>query len=256
MAKSAQKKSTGRNAISRARLRELNAGAAETRTLTEALAVDFAHLLQTVVGDLTARERATLAPDVPITRRMAAGAELLTQRLGVAAALELVRHNSDTVRGCVAFVVGRWEDAAVRRRLAAIRPLADDRHFGVREWAWLAVRPHLIAELDAALLELQGWTAAPSENLRRFAVESTRPRGVWCKHCAELKRAPERGLPLLQPLRADPARYVQDSVANWLNDASKTRPEWVRAVCRAWQTESAVPATLRICTRALRTIGR
>lgn len=238
------------------RLAQLNAGAPASH-LTECLAVDFARLMQAVAPDVgaAAMEQMHAAAQAGISKRMALAARLLHEQLGAQAFGRLAQHTSDTVRGWACFMAGAAPGLSLAQRLARIRPLADDAHFGVREWAWLALRPALAVELDAAIALLRPWTAQPSERLRRYASESLRPRGVWCAHIAALKADPGRALPLLEPLRADPAEYVQDSVANWLNDASKDQPAWVRAVCARWAQDSPAVPTARICARALRTIG-
>jgi 3-methyladenine DNA glycosylase AlkC len=146
------------------------------------------------------------------------------------------------------------DELTLGERLVLIRPLADDEHFGVREWAWLALRPRLTGELEATLFQLHEWVHAESENLRRFAIEVTRPRGVWCAHWPALQEKPQRALPLLEALRNDPSRYVQNSVANWLNDASRTQPRWVEQLCAHWLRESPTRNTGYICRRAQRNL--
>ncbi len=96
----------------------------------------------------------------------------------------------------------------------------------------------------------------PDPNIRRCATEATRPRGVWSAHIEALKQSPELGLGILEPVRSDPSRYVQRSVANWLNDASKSRPDWVREVCQRWTEESPTTETAWTVNHALRTLRK
>jgi 3-methyladenine DNA glycosylase AlkC len=168
----------------------------------------------------------------------------------------LVQHPSDIVRSFACFAVAMREKRTLPQRLKVIQPLAADEHFGVRELAWMAFRPYFAADLDTAIRELAKWSKHRDANLRRFASEATRPRGVWCSHIDELKRHPEQALPILEPLKADPSEYVRASVGNWLNDASKSRPDFVRDLCERWSRESSAPETEAICKRALRTLAK
>ena len=218
--------------------------------MTECLAVDFAALMTAILPGL-ADQAATIDPATGISVRMRQAGDMIRAD-GPATVAQCAAHPSDTARGWAAFA--STSDLDLADTLAAIRPFADDPHFGVREWAWMAARPKLAEDIPAACDALIPWTAAPSERIRRFATEATRPRGVWCAHIAALKTTPERALPLLDPLHADPARYVQDSVANWLNDAGKTRPDFTLDTTARWLTQSNSPATLYIVKRARRSL--
>ena len=141
-----------------------------------------------------------------ISRRMALAGALMLERLGPAGFDALRGHASDTVRGWACFMAGAMPGLDLEARLRLIRPLADDAHFGVREWVWMALRPGLAAELRRSVALLTPWTKEPSERLRRFASESLRPRGVWCAHIAELKADPGSVCPCWRRC-ADP-RYM------------------------------------------------
>jgi len=256
MAEPARKGARSRVEIAPETSAALNAGRIAAATLAECLAVDHAALMRVIMPDLPPERLAELDAfaGAGITHRMAAAADALLAHLGDGGVERLAAHPSDTVRGWAAFMVGRAPGPSVAERLERGRVFADDAHFGVREWAWMALRPHLAAEIEVAVHLLTPWTAEVSPNLRRFAVEALRPRGVWATHIPALKRNPGLGLPLLEPLKGDRAPYVQDSVANWINDAAKDRPDWARDLCARWQAESSSPATARICRRALRSL--
>lgn len=237
-------------------LEALSRGEIQSATLAEATALNQALLMRVVFPKLSppALKAIDVACKLGVLKRMARIGEVLLDGLGSAGIAQCRSHGADTVRGWACFMIGAQSGLGVVERLAAVRPLADDAHFGVREWAWMAVRPHLAQELESSVTLLAQWTVEPSEYLRRFASEALRPRGVWCAHIASLKREPEQALPILSPLRADPSTYVQNSVANWLNDAAKDQPDWVRNLCAEWLKAMPVDATRRICQRALRNL--
>ncbi|KMY20433.1 DNA alkylation repair protein [Bacillus pumilus] len=162
-------------------------------------------------------------------------------------------HVSDSVR-CWAAYMNKQRLSTLEEKLAYIQPFAADHHFGVREIAWMSVRESLSLQIDQSIEYLTEWAKSEDENLRRFSVEAIRPRGVWTKHIELLKQEPERALPILNLLKSDPSTYVQDSVGNWLNDASKTQPNWVTNLCEQWSKDSDTKATSRIVKKAKRTI--
>lgn len=239
-------------------LAALNAGTAEARTLSEALAIDHVALLTAAAPGAPAalREAAAQAQQLGILKRMAAIGGALRAHVSPATLASLETHPSDTVRGWWCFAVAADPACSPRELLERLRSRADDSCFTVREWVWMAARPRLLDDLAEAVTLLTPWTLDPAAHVRRFASEALRPRGVWATHIAEFKAHPELGEPLLEPLRADPSTYVQESVANWINDASKSAPKWARQLCARWITDSPSPATARIVKRALRTIGQ
>jgi 3-methyladenine DNA glycosylase AlkC len=232
-------------------LAELEVGG-ESANHMEQIAMDMGNLLEWQFPRLA--WRAGELRDIGLVARMRRGGQILNNELGLDGIADACTWRSDTARGWAAMAIGHADGLSLRDRLSRIRVFADDPHFAVREWAWLSLRPHVAGDTDHAISVLSRCTAETSERLRRFASEITRPRGVWSAHLVDLKRDPERGIGVLEPLKSDPSRYVQDSVANWLNDASKTTPSWVREVCARWRAESSSPATERICRRAQRSL--
>jgi 3-methyladenine DNA glycosylase AlkC len=216
------------------------------------LSINFHRLLKSVLPEADV-DPVTLTAG--ITTRMKQAAVVLLQTCEPTELSKLKAHPSDTVRGWVAYTVAQQVGWTLEQRLEAMHPLADDSYFGVREWAWLALRDHVASHVEHAIELLTPWAKEKSEFLRRFASEATRPRGVWCAHIALLKQQPELGLPILEPLRSDPAKYVRDSVANWLNDAGKSHPTWVTALCQRWINESPTPETAMIVKRATRNLN-
>jgi len=166
------------------------------------------------------------------------------------------QHTSDIVRGWAVYVVSNQQELSITEQLDLTKPFAADGHFGVRELAWLSMRPVMVKALDQSIKEMEKWALSVDENVRRFASESLRPRGVWCAHINDLKENPNLAINILEPLKNDSSKYVRDSVGNWINDASKTAPDWVEELCERWESESDTKETRYIIKKGLRTLRK
>ena len=183
--------------------------------------------------------------------RMRAAASIAWENLGEDLFEAASEWESDTARGWAAFAVP-LTGASLDAQLSLTRPFAADGHFAVREWAWLGLRPSVTKNLDLSVKRLGDWANSRDPYVRRFAVEVTRPRGVWSTHIPALKANPGAGLPILRNVVLDTDRYVQDSVGNWLNDARKSQPLWVSRQLASWQSEYGADRLAYVTRRALR----
>lgn len=90
-------------------------------------------------------------------------------------------------------------------------------------------------------------------HVRRWVSEGTRPKLPWAQ---KITTEIERPLSFLDQLYHDSTRYVTRSVANHLNDISKTHPELVIQKLQQWQNENKQnPKEFEyICKHSLRTL--
>ena len=247
-------------------LEQLNRGEIETANLVEWLAVDQRILLENMLRQHNRTE--FLSPVLlKINQLKRQTVNTINEAIGTGLFEMAVRnrdedflaimsmHKADLVRCWATYTIGKNENLNIVETLQQIQPFAADKHFGVREICWMAVRSKITRQLNESIGILSRWTASENENIRRFTTESTRPRGVWCEHIEDLKHHPEQALPILEPLKSDKAKYVRDSVGNWLNDAGKTRPDFVVQLCKRWENESDTKETKYITKKALRTLS-
>jgi 3-methyladenine DNA glycosylase AlkC len=239
----------------------LNKGLVETKNLMEWLATDQLFLLKLVLQSM---EKSAWYDDfeVAVHAQKKPTANSNTKVIGETFGLltsnekiyhQLKQHTSDLVRCWACWAQSTHHDA-VPKLLQAMKVYAADAHFGVREVVIFATKERMIADLNTSVELLSEWTQSEDENLRRFAVESMRPIGVWTKKIAAFQEDPAKALSILNPLKSDASKYVRDAVGNWLNDASKSQPDWVAAICQQWKKESDTKETAYIIKRGMRTI--
>lgn len=235
------------------KLKQLNQGVIETASLNEWLKVDQKKLLNSLANELgfiELEELSTLLPDVSVPKQIIwVGSQITEEKI----LKDLKAHTSDVARCWSCYALAK-KKRTLKSALTAVKPFAKDSHFGVREVAWMAVRDEICEQPKESIELLNSWAKDKDANVRRFASEATRPRGVWAKHIKEFKEDPTPATPLLNELYTDAVRYVQDSVGNWLNDAAKDHPGWVTTLVTKWRKKSNSKETSYIIKRATRSI--
>ncbi len=114
-----------------------------------------------------------------------------------------------------------------------------------------SIRPFLERYPDETLAVMKRWVEDESPHVRRLVSEGTRPRLPWAPRVRWIEARPERVLPLLEALKDDPASVVRRSVANHLNDLSKSDPDRVASIARRW-LRGASPERRALVEHALR----
>ena len=104
--------------------------------------------------------------------------------------------------------------------------------------AEFAVRPFIINHEERMMAQMFEWSKHENEHVRRLASEGCRPALPWGQALVKFKQDPSPILPILEQLKEDPSQYVRKSVANNLNDISKTHPDLVAKLAKEWHGKS------------------
>lgn len=95
-----------------------------------------------------------------------------------------------------------------------------------------AIRYFINSFPDKTLNVLEIWTKDSHYHVRRLTSEGTRPKLPWCQ---KVHITPRQTLPILNQLFCDKTRFVTRSVANHLNDVSKSDPKLVLTTLKNWK---------------------
>lgn len=97
-----------------------------------------------------------------------------------------------------------------------------------------AVRPFIINHEERMMAQMSKWAEHDNEHVRRLASEGCRPCLPWGQALTSFKDDPEPVLVILNKLKNDSSLYVRKSVANNLNDISKSHPDLVARTAKNW----------------------
>lgn len=97
-----------------------------------------------------------------------------------------------------------------------------------------AVRVFIIKDEKRMMEQMYKWSKHENEHIRRLASEGCRPQLPWGQAITSFKKDPTPILPILEQLKTDTSLYVRKSVANNINDISKTHPDLVINLAKDW----------------------
>jgi len=101
-----------------------------------------------------------------------------------------------------------------------------------------AVRPFILKDEKRMMAQMYTWSNNENEHIRRLASEGCRPQLPWAQSLPQFKNDPTPIFPILEQLKEDPSLYVRKSVANNLNDISKTHPDLIIQIAKNWYGEN------------------
>lgn len=235
-------------------------GAALKESVDPGVVAELAHRFSAVDGMFDATtfvERSTpMLDDLELMARVQLIARELWRALGerdpadsIACVVRVAR-DEPPVDGWAA-----WPLAAVLELFGPARPeqaLDAMEHVTKRMSCEFAVRPFLRDHFDLTYERLTAFTEHDDERVRRLPSEGMRPRLPWATKIERLIEDPLPGLALLHRLRHDPSETVRRSVANHLNDVSRSDPGVVVDTLSVWIDEPETDR--RMVTHALRTL--
>jgi 3-methyladenine DNA glycosylase AlkC len=101
-----------------------------------------------------------------------------------------------------------------------------------------AIRPFFVKYPSRMLQQVILWTEHSNYHIRRLASEGSRPRLPWGEVLSQFVAQPEPLFEVLGKLKGDKSEYVRRSVANSLNDISKSHPDLVINTIKHWKGSS------------------
>ena len=103
-----------------------------------------------------------------------------------------------------------------------------------------AIRPFIKKYPQKTIKQMLAWSKSSSFHVRRLSSEGGRPRLPWASKLQMFIDDPAPLLPILENLKDDTSKYVQNSVANCINDFVKDNRPVAEALIESWIKEASI----------------